>query len=191
MDLGRHVGVLSIGAAGYEAIGMCLAYLGGRPIHKIPDDAAVFAAPAFFRLDECLALRTLTEVQPQAVARHHAGKTLPRIRVKLGTLYAVNTFGAVSGVLVTGFFLIGRYGIHVPVYLAIMGNLLIGGLAWWVSTRIARPAPAGATPTDPGLSQGPDGGTLLSPGTYRLILFGLGLSGFFRDADVATGQGRS
>ena len=40
------------------------------------------------------------------------------VGINLSTLYAINTFGAVVGVLLTGFFLIGTYGIHIPVYIA-------------------------------------------------------------------------
>ena len=41
-----------------------------------------------------------------------------RAGVGLSSLYAANTFGAVAGVLLTGFYLIGAFGVHVPVYLA-------------------------------------------------------------------------
>jgi spermidine synthase len=92
------------------------------------------------------------------------------VGINISTLYAINTFGAVSGVLLTGFFLIGRYGIHVPVYLAVTGNLLIGLLALVISSRYSVAAEA------PGKEDG--NATLLSTGTYRIVLFGLGLSGF-------------
>jgi spermidine synthase len=101
-----------------------------------------------------------------------------KVGINLSTLYATNTFGAVSGVLLTGFFLIGRFGIHIPVYLAVTGNLLIGAVAWLAALRI----PASTAATMPAAAD-PDQGTaakevVLGPGTYRLILFGLGLSGF-------------
>ena len=62
------------------------------------------------------------------------------VGIKLSTLYATNTFGAVTGVVVTGFFLIGKYGIHIPVYMAVIGNLLIGCIAWMASRRISDPS---------------------------------------------------
>jgi spermidine synthase len=101
------------------------------------------------------------------------------VGIKLSTLYSSNTFGAVAGVLVSGFFLIGYYGIHVPVYLAVSGNLLIGCIAWMAAIRFPDSSSAVFAPvseTNPG--RGPAGSTLLPPGIYRLILFGLGLSGF-------------
>lgn len=95
---------------------------------------------------------------------------------RLSSLYAVNTFGAVCGVLLTGFYLIGRFGIHAPVWAAVAGNLVIGCVAWLVSAR----APAMAPPASDG--PGPVGGDRdpisLDRRTLRLIVFGLGLSGF-------------
>lgn len=102
-----------------------------------------------------------------------------RVGIKLSTLYAINTFGAVTGVLVTGFFLIGRYGIHVPVYIAVVGNLLIGCIAWMASTRTGDiPSTDGSDAAESRLSMDTAIGTILPQGTYRLILIGLGVSGF-------------
>ena len=98
--------------------------------------------------------------------------------VKLSTLYSVNTFGAVAGVLLTGFFLIGRYGIHIPVYLAVAGNLAIGFIAWMLSSRAAesgdRRGGADAKHAEHSAVQGAPVGAA----TYRIVLIGLGLSGF-------------
>jgi len=86
--------------------------------------------------------------------------------------------GTVSGVLLTGFFLIGMYGIHIPVYMAVIGNLLIGCIAWMASLRISESLVAYVPPAAEA-DDGPDRrhGTLGS-GTFRVILFGLGISGF-------------
>lgn len=100
------------------------------------------------------------------------------VGINLSTLYSINTFGAVSGVLVTGFFLIGRYGVHIPVYMAVAGNLVIGCIAWIASLRISGSSPA----TLPVAPEPDDGGAgpeeALDPATFRIILIGLGLSGF-------------
>ncbi|MEE4218826.1 MAG: fused MFS/spermidine synthase [Xanthomonadales bacterium] len=100
------------------------------------------------------------------------------IGINISTLYGVNTFGAVGGVLLTGFFLIGRYGIHVPVYLAVIGNLLVGLAALAISSRLpdAAGAPAADRAEVAGHSRAPD--PQPHTVTYRVILFGLGLSGF-------------
>ena len=99
------------------------------------------------------------------------------VGIRLSTLYATNTFGAVTGVVVTGFFLIGQYGIHIPVYIAVFGNLLIGCVAWWASLRISDSSTAlmpSATEADDGLA---GKGRTLDSGTFRIILVGLGISG--------------
>ena len=100
------------------------------------------------------------------------------VGVNISTLYAFNTLGAVCGVVLTGFFLIGHYGIHVPVYLAVGGNLAVGLLAVALSaqTTESRKRPIRSAPPADGTSRDPL--TLLAPGTYRIILLGLGLSGF-------------
>lgn len=101
-----------------------------------------------------------------------------RVGLNLSTLYAVNTFGAVGGVLLTGFFLIGIYGIHVPVYLAATGNFLIAGIAWLVS-RISAQRPL-RDKDEMGLPSDmrPDTANAPGRGTLRLITIGLGVSGF-------------
>jgi spermidine synthase len=105
-----------------------------------------------------------------------SGKTL--LGVKLSALYATNTFGAVIGVLLTGFFLIGRYGIHAPVHFAVFGNLLIGAVAWVASLRTSE-SPGDAIPSET-VAGDALAGTGRDPGgaVYRIVLIGLGLSGF-------------
>jgi spermidine synthase len=100
------------------------------------------------------------------------------VGIRLSTLYATNTFGAVTGVVVTGFFMIGQYGIHIPVYVAVIGNLLIGCIAWMASLRIS------ASPTSliPSAAEADDElagkDRALGSGIIPIIVFGLGISGF-------------
>jgi spermidine synthase len=100
---------------------------------------------------------------------------LPRgelIGVNLSTLYAVNTLGAVAGVLLTGFVLIGLFGLHPPVLMAAAGNGLIGVIAWLASRRAdVAAAPEASAPAKTSAIES------VSPAMYRLVLFGLGLSG--------------
>jgi len=49
---------------------------------------------------------------------HHLGR-------RTGTLYAINTFGAVMGTLLTGYLLIGLIGIKATTYLAVVINLFL------------------------------------------------------------------
>ena len=47
----------------------------------------------------------------------------------LGTLYAINTLGAVVGTTITGLWLIPRLGVSATIWLAVAGNALLGALA--------------------------------------------------------------
>lgn len=58
-----------------------------------------------------------------------------RVGRELGSLYAINTVGAVAGSLAAGFYLIGRLGLHGAVDVAVFGNLAVGIIAWFASTR--------------------------------------------------------
>jgi spermidine synthase len=115
---------------------------------------------------------TLPVLSQLFVSRHFT-----KVGITLSTLYATNTFGAVIGVLLTGFFLIGSYGIHVPVYIAVAGNLVIGCVAWIASRRW----PDGLTRQLRSPEQQAGRGSadsLVSSRTFHVILIGLGISGF-------------
>jgi spermidine synthase len=62
-------------------------------------------------------------------------KRLSKVGQELGALYAMNTIGAVGGSLAAGFYLIGHFGLHKTVYVAVFGNLAVGIVAWLVSGR--------------------------------------------------------
>lgn len=104
-----------------------------------------------------------------------AGRRRPG--VGLSSLYAANTLGAVAGVLLTGFYLIGTFGVHVPVYLAVLGNLLVG-LAALALARGGRTGDEGAVPETNEPADDPASGQIVAPGMYRAVLAGLVLSGF-------------
>jgi spermidine synthase len=53
----------------------------------------------------------------------------------IATLYFLNSFGAVLGSLLAGFFLIRILGLRATVYSAASFNLIIGGFAFFLSTR--------------------------------------------------------
>jgi spermidine synthase len=94
---------------------------------------------------------------------------------RLSSLYAVNTFGAVCGALLAGFYLLGRYGLHIPVYAAVAGNALVGAIALAVSLR--------RSPSAKETRPAPVHGVALAPekpaaSALHLVVFGLGLSGF-------------
>jgi spermidine synthase len=141
--------------------------------------AAVFAVVRFLLAFLLVMAPTVLMGATLPVLTRYLVRQKTRVGIKLSTLYATNTFGAVAGVLISGFFLIGRYGIHIPVYIAVTGNILIACLAWIASARYPAKSFTALPPTaesEPGQSHEKE--TLLPPGIYRLILFGLGISGF-------------
>ncbi len=64
---------------------------------------------------------------------------------RIATLYAANTIGAVSGVLVSGFYLIERIGLSHTAQLAAALSILVGLLALWANTRVD-PIPSAPLP---------------------------------------------
>jgi len=95
----------------------------------------------------------------------------------LSTLYAVNTVGAVTGVLACGFYLIGTLGIHMSVYVAVAGNLGLGLIAWAASICVKAAPPVPQPPSR--AKQEPVGSieSASSGKTWTLLLFALFLSG--------------
>jgi len=171
-------------------IGIALAALASHvllskisPAHQaiyqlVGSSAAVFAVVRFLMAFLLVMAPTVLMGATLPVLTRYLVSRQAKVGVNLSTLYATNTLGAVTGVLVTGFFLIGRYGIHVPVYMAVIGNLLIGFIAWMVSLRISDPMTASSSPAavaDGGLDRKH---ATLDAGTFRIILIGLGISGF-------------
>jgi len=67
----------------------------------------------------------------------HAGRAV-------GTLYAVNTFGAVLGVWLVGFVLLPSFGVRATTELAAAANFLLAGVAWYMSRDAERIAPRDA-----------------------------------------------
>jgi spermidine synthase len=94
----------------------------------------------------------------------------------LSTVYAINTVGALTGSLVTGFYLIGAYGLDGTVYLAALGNITIGVIAWIASSRTTGAAAASQAEERPAFES--HDREVLGTGTYRLLLLGLAISGF-------------
>jgi spermidine synthase len=93
---------------------------------------------------------------------------------KVGALYAVNTFGAVAGVVLAGYVLLPAYGNYLTIAIAVTGNLLVGCLALIYSRR----TPSGQTPGEAVTRQGnlrPRADRL--PLAARLTVIALGVSG--------------
>ena len=93
-------------------------------------------------------------------------RTPEAIRVGVGRLYALNTFGAVAGTALCGLWLLPRLGMRATVWLAVAANLAIGALARLVDRRA--PAPAAAPPGAAARS-GPEG-VLPRPARAALLI---------------------
>src|SRR3989338_910719 len=64
-------------------------------------------------------------------------KSENRIGVDTGVIYSLNTFGAVAGCIITGFYLIEVVGVTQSLYLAAVLNLIAGGGAYIISQKPA------------------------------------------------------
>ncbi len=93
----------------------------------------------------------------------------------VGRLYSVNTFGAVLGALAAGFFLILLIGVKESAYAAGIVNLLIAGIAIAIDRRLAIREPADGVATA-GATDREE--AAYPPGTARLALWAIGVSGF-------------
>jgi spermidine synthase len=78
------------------------------------------------------------------VLSRFAGAEVRRLGRGIGTLYAVNTFGAVLGSFLSGFILLEAFGVSTSVYMAAAISLLVGLAAVWIGRR----APSGETPKE-------------------------------------------
>ncbi|MCC6670764.1 MAG: fused MFS/spermidine synthase, partial [Planctomycetes bacterium] len=88
-----------------------------------------------------------------------------------GTLYAVNTLGAMAGCFVTGFVLLERLGLRGTLLAAAAANLLVGILALRLR---AREGGASGVPADDARGTGPS----VAPRVRRAVWLAFALSGF-------------
>jgi spermidine synthase len=70
-----------------------------------------------------------------------AGREFARIGGNIGTLYSINTFGAVLGSFLTGFVLLEAIGVSNSVWLAAAGGIAIGAAAVAVGRKQQEPEP--------------------------------------------------
>ncbi|MCK4304140.1 MAG: fused MFS/spermidine synthase [Candidatus Eisenbacteria sp.] len=92
----------------------------------------------------------------------------------IGTLYAINTLGAVLGCLLAGFFFLEHLGVRNTLLIAAVMNFIVGGAAIFASGRSALP------PVH--VDEPPEAGTVrpiaYTPRQIRLALILFGVSGF-------------
>lgn len=143
-----------------------------------------------------LAVRTLFSIIALAVPTTLMGGTLPvlsrlvtrdpgTLRIPLSLLYGVNTLGAVLGALVTGFVLLRLYSVSVTLFLAVATNVLIGFVSIVLQRTWSTAALVEAADHERTSAAAPVGsltahvsGDLLDPFPSKLVLWGIGVSGF-------------
>lgn len=106
-----------------------------RPLSELaPDSLALLTVARFVCSSAVLLVPTVLMGATLPVLSH-----APIVRAasgpRLGALYAVNTAGALTGALLTGYVLIGGLGIQRTFYLAAALNLLVAAGAWWLGRR--------------------------------------------------------
>ena len=69
----------------------------------------------------------------------HAVRTNEEIGTRIGSLYAINTVGAVAGTLLSGFVLLPEIGLRQTVFVAVAGNALVFVLAAFLATSAPLP----------------------------------------------------
>ncbi len=96
----------------------------------------------------------------------------------VGSLYAVNTFGAVVGTVSAGFFLILLLGVREAAYLAGGVNLMIAAVMFLLYRRLSVGEDSGEGALPSSQPEVEDRLEPLSPGLARLALWAIGISGF-------------
>lgn len=141
-----------------------------------------FAALTFVRLLLTLGVLLIPTTLMGAtlpVLSKWAGRTRRRLGLSLGTLYAINTFGAVAGCYVTGFHGIEALGVTGMMMVAVAINAAVGVVAFALSAM-----PAAAVEPQPTEPQTPAPSPTLeepaddvTPLTARMVFWFFGLSG--------------
>jgi len=115
------------------------------------------------------------------VLTRHLTRDLKEVGARLGSLYAINTFGAVAGALAAGFVLIGSIGLGWSVVVAASIDVLVGGgvLLWtgWSTGEKVAPPPPEAGDLDPDHPTSPPAPARI-PAAVRIAILAFGVAGF-------------
>ncbi|MEW6188236.1 MAG: fused MFS/spermidine synthase [Thermodesulfobacteriota bacterium] len=100
--------------------------------------------------------------------------------ITIGRLYSLNTFGAVFGTALSGFFLLPLLGVNKTLGIAVAINLLVAVIILLMIRRFSetpgtQPSPAPIEKTEP---SGSTVGSKPTPGLVRAVVLGIALSGF-------------
>lgn len=117
-----------------------------RPISDAAPDSLALLTVARFVCSSAVLLVPTVLMGATLPVLSHAPIVRAASASRLGALYAVNTAGALTGALLTGYVLIGSLGIQRTFYLAATLNVLVAAGAWWLSGRTVVAEPVAAAP---------------------------------------------
>ena len=168
LELGIALAALAVPLGIVAARALYVAVFGGQ--EGIPD-AGGLATSLFYLACSFLILLVPTAMMGATLPllARHAVREDSQIGGRIGVLYAVNTAGAVSGVVIGAFVLLPAIGLRATIVSAAAVNALVFALAW----ALARRAPAVATPAEAPASAAP-----LAGGPARWILPLIAAAGF-------------
>jgi spermidine synthase len=111
------------------------------------------------------------------VLSRYAVRTYATLGWSVGTLYALNTAGAVAGCFLAGYVLIGTLGLYQTVSIGAALNLAIALLVWLLH-RYAAPASAPAPVSVATPATAPQQAPVYSPEVVRLVMGSFAVAGF-------------
>ncbi len=118
----------------------------------------------------------------------HLTRDLREVGARLGSLYAVNTFGAVAGAAAAGFYLIGKIGLGWSIILAAGIDVAVGSVVLLQTRHSSKILPAGKASPKPSRKRSGDqdkeaaaiepGGPEKIPPAVRIAVVAFGIAGF-------------
>ncbi len=111
-------------------------------------------------------------------------RSLSELRGRVAALYAINSTGAVVGVLLADWWWIPTYGLEAVVQVGAAMSVLIGATAWFLVARkwdLAVGVPGGVGESERSAMEGQgtvEPGEVYTPMQLRLAVVGIGISGF-------------
>jgi len=139
----RIYGWLEI-SVGLYALLMPLLFMGLTPLLRLAwtpleSSPLAFAGVRFLLCFAVLLPPTVLMGGTLPVIAQHWGRRSDALVRGIGTLYGINTLGAVLGVVVTGFFLLPLVGYRNTIFIAVFVNGLVGAIAFYLSSRFETP----------------------------------------------------
>ena len=162
---------------GLYAVCVPVLFVGLRMVYRLlyqrVSSDLVVLTPAWFVLAVAImVVPTILMGGTLPVLAHGLARQDRGFSARLSVLYGVNTFGAMTGLLAAGFFLIPTLGLRATNFAAVAVNLVIGGIALTLSRRTGDAAGEADAAPRPVAAR-----TILS-GQTRIVLGAAAMAGF-------------